>query len=252
MIKKKIQYAVVSIITLVALCGCGNSKIPPGMDNDTYEIACKAIDVVEDFQKGEKDSLDYIAAIKGLESDLSSKNYKSGTDEFESAVEIIYALVPLENAPYDMFDDFLANKEYLMSRMGLEITDDYSNVVPISKVPPHWLDNYKYGRYRLYDSHADENGLQGDQIWIEGEVESSFINENPQTGETEYCSLIKIGKMSNAEDENWMVIYTEDLLPTLDIDAIQNQKVCMIGEYLGYTDELQAPVLSVKGFFIEE
>lgn len=92
------------------------------------------------------------------------------------------------------------------------------------------IDGFEYAYFDKYNSYAEDNGLDGTEVYIKGTVKSVF----------EYSGFCCISVVSE-DDGRWLVslydvVYSESLNSIFD-----EQKVTCFGNYRGYSDMFLMP-----------
>lgn len=106
-------------------------------------------------------------------------------------------------------------------------------------IPAGFTKGYDQAVFEKYNSPAEENGLGGSKIWIEGTVENVFTSSG-----TSGANII------TEDDNKWLVILdSEDEEPTYE--TLEGNVVCMIGIYEGFSELYQQPTMTLNKLFDE-
>ena len=106
-------------------------------------------------------------------------------------------------------------------------------------IPAGFTKGYEQAEFEKYNSPAEENGLGGSKIWIEGTVENVFTS----SGASAANIIIE-------DDNKWLVILdSEDEESTYE--ELEGNVVCMVGVYEGFSDVYQQPTMILNKLFDE-
>lgn len=95
------------------------------------------------------------------------------------------------------------------------------------------LGGYLYPTYADYNSPAEENGLAGTKICIEG------VCKYTRNMDDAHFAII-----DDNEDNSWLVmLYTNSTNTTETFDFLEGQDVCIFGKYLGFSDVVKLPCM---------
>lgn len=93
------------------------------------------------------------------------------------------------------------------------------------------ITGFDKAEFDKYNSHADENGLGGNNIYIDGVVKEKVIYDN----------TIAFVLEQNI-DEHWIVaVGTFPIWSDLKIDELIGCKIRVFGEYIGFSDKIKMP-----------
>lgn len=94
---------------------------------------------------------------------------------------------------------------------------------------PEVIDGYKAAEHKIYNSPAEENGLGGTKLYIDGVFEN--ISDNPA-----------IYALLNDGENKWVIRFASE--PEIKLEALkgfEGQRVRVFGVYQGFSGKLKAP-----------
>lgn len=169
-------------------------------------------------------------------------------------VELDGRIVPAFNVDNRMAIYFTELKEYGSYVYDNNTRASYltlSGTIPVRETkyqaPAGFTNGYEFGRFDRFNSHADENGLGGAPIWINGSFDSVLIVDTV-AGDIPMQLFFAI--CTDEYGNQWLLNLDTDYFSELSrYTNIQGHQLCITGQFSGYSDLYEMPAIEVDRMF---
>lgn len=103
-------------------------------------------------------------------------------------------------------------------------------------IEPEYIDGFEKAEYEKFDSFASENGLGGTRIYVSGTVGKAFSYSNAAG----IC-------LAQEDGREWAINFwgEDDKKIEDELENIIGNKIEIFGEYIGYSDTMDMPVIKI-------
>lgn len=120
-----------------------------------------------------------------------------------------------------------------------DISEETTNEIELKDVPNGLIKNYENADFDKYNSLASVNGLKNTKIYVIGKAESIF-----NTNSSIECILC------DENNHKWLIIMDSKQKSNIeDYKYLENDKVCVVGVYDGYSKIREMPALTMNKIF---
>lgn len=109
---------------------------------------------------------------------------------------------------------------------------------------PEMIDGFEKAEYEKFNSYAEENGLDGTNIYIDGVVKE-------RSSENTYIFFV----LEQEDGNQWLVASGREPLRKIKaLDSVIGKKVRVFASYMGFSDKFEMPSCHIQGpnFYIEQ
>ncbi len=211
----------------------------------------------------EANAADYSAWSSIFDPTYYASHYKDAKDYANGNVDLLwqhFIQVGIPNARQASAEFnvsiYIQNYPELQQMYGGDLMQYYTHYVQVGKaegrnarclnatmgkvgvsVPDSFKAGYKYGDFSIYNMHADENGLKGDHIWIEGTITGFDKTDITNDGNPRYIIWATVTTSEGYKCAMNLYDTADTRIDVNTLSGLLNHKVCFAAEYVGYSDK---------------
>ena len=117
-------------------------------------------------------------------------------------------------------------------------TDINNKMENSTNTTKNMINGYKHANFDVYNSPAEENGLGGDVVYIEGYVESVRDDDSNNL-------IIVVTTNEGDSYGSWLTTFDNGVYSKELYDSLIGKEVICYGEYLGFSEKMNMPAIKL-------